>query len=255
MSASLVVALTVACAQLTAWAEDAPVAPRLKYEAPALLTASICDATGTNVLFKFNRTATRNGTNLNVLREFTAPDGKLAARETIVYSGDKLVSYALDELQIGASGAAKVLRDPKNSASEKAEFSYQVAAGKLEKSTESLRADTLTGDMVGPFLADHWAELIKGREVKCRYLVVPRKETVGFTFARHEETTWQGKPVVVIRMAPSSMVIGLIVDPLFFTLEKNGAHRVLQYTGRTTPKLKSKSGWKDLDAVTVFDWK
>jgi hypothetical protein len=38
-------------------------------------------------------------------------------------------------------------------------------------------------------------------------------------------------------------------------MEKNGQHRVLQYTGRTTPKIKFKSGWKDLDAVTVFDWK
>ena len=59
--------------------------------------------------------------------------------------------------------------------------------------------------------------------------------------------------MVVIRMEASSWVVGLVVDPLFFTMEKDGQHRVLQYTGRTTPKIKSKSGWKDLDAVTVFD--
>jgi hypothetical protein len=29
---------------------------------------------------------------------------------------------------------------------------------------------------------------------------------------------------------------------------------VLQYDGRTTPKLKDGSKWKDLDAATVFDW-
>jgi len=251
----LLLAIASAGAHFTVWADDTPGAPPLKYEAPVSLTANICDATGTNLLFKFKRTATRSGTNLSVLREFTAPDGILAARETVVYQGDKLVSYALDELQIGASGSAKILRDPKSPAAEKIEFSYQVSGGKVEKTIESLRADTLNGDLLGPFLAEHWADLLKGREVKCRYLVVPRKETVGFTFSKQEETTWQGKPVVVIRMVPTSMIISLIVDPVFFTMEKNGQHRVLQYTGRTTPKLKSKTGWKDLDAVTVFDWK
>jgi hypothetical protein len=29
---------------------------------------------------------------------------------------------------------------------------------------------------------------------------------------------------------------------------------VLQYVGRTTPKLKEGNKWKELDALTVFDW-
>jgi len=240
---------------LTALAADVPGARPLRYEVPVSLNANICDATGTNVLFKFKRTATRSGTNLNVLREYTAPDGKLAARETLTYHGDKLVSYALDELQTGANGSAKILYDSKKPASGKIEFNYLAPDGKPAKATESLRPDTLTSDMVGPFLADHWTDLVQGREVKCRYLVVPRKETVGFTFARHAETTWRGTPAVVIRMEASSPVIALIVDPLYFTMERDGRHRVLQYSGRTTPKTKSKGNWKDLDAVTVFDWK
>jgi hypothetical protein len=239
---------------LIARAAESPAVSPLKYEPPISLTANVCDATGTNILFKFKRTATRDGTNLNVLREFTAPDGTLVSRERIVYAGDKLVSFTLDELQTGASGTARIMRDPKNPESGKIEFSYQVRTGRVDKATESLRSDTLNGDMVGPFLADHWSELIKGREVKCRYLMVPRKETVGFSFSKHTESTWQGRPVVVVRMAPSSMLIGLLVDPLYFILEKDGAHRVLQYTGRTTPKLKTKSGWKDLDGVTIFNW-
>lgn len=227
----------------------------LKYEVPASLTGTIYDATGTNVLFAFRRTATRAGTNLTVRREYTAPDGKLAGRETVIYQGDQLLTYALDELQTGANGSAKILCDPANPAAGKIEFNYLVPRGKLETATESLRPDTLTSDMVGPFLSDHWTDLINGREVKCRYLVIPRMETVGFTFTRMAESSWRGKPVVVIRMAASSWVVGLKVDPLFFTIEQNGQHRILQYTGRITPKIKAKNGWKDLDAVTVFDWK
>jgi hypothetical protein len=55
-------------------------------------------------------------------------------------------------------------------------------------------------------------------------------------------------------MEATSRVIALLVDPLFFTIEKAPSHRVLEYEGRTTPKTKSGNKWKDLDAVTVFDW-
>ena len=227
----------------------------LKYEFPTSLTGTIYDTTGTNVLFEFERSATRAGTNLDVLCEYSLPGGKLAARETVTYHGDSLVAFTLDEIQTGATGSVKILQQPLKQKSGKIEFNYFVPGGKLETATETLRLDTLTSDMVGPFLTNHWTELMEGREVKCRYLVVPRKQTIGFTFSRHAETTWRGKPVVVVRMEASSWVVGLAVDPLFFTMEKDGQHRVLQYTGRTTPRIKSKAGWKDVDAVTVFDWK
>ena len=108
--------------------------------------------------------------------------------------------------------------------------------------------------MLAPFLASHWNDLIQGKEVKCRYVAAARAETVGFKFTKHTEATVRGTPAVVIKMSPSSFVIAALVEPLYFTMEKGGEHRVLQYDGRTTPKLKDGNKWKDLDAVTVFDW-
>ena len=75
-----------------------------------------------------------------------------------------------------------------------------------------------------------------------------------FKFAKHAESTRNGKPVVVLKMSPSSFVIATFVNPIFVTMEKEGEHHVLQYDGRTTPKIKDGNKWKDLDAVTVFDW-
>ena len=253
ISAALLVALWWLV--LSASAGDVADALLMKYEFPTFLTGTIYDATGTNVLFGFKRTATRVGTNLNVLREYSAPDGKLAARETVTYHGDLLVAYALDELQTGAKGSVDILNKTSNRASGKIEFNYLVFGGQSEKATEALQPDTLTSDMVPRFLTDHWTDLMGGRKVKCRYLFVPRKETLGFTFTRHAETTWRGKPAVVVRMEASNWAVGLAVDPLFFTMEKDGQHRILQFTGRTTPKIKSKAGWKDVDAVTVLHWK
>jgi len=230
-----------------------------KYEQPKLLAGTVYKANSDrkHVLYKFKRTVTRSGPTLNVVREFTYPDGKVAARERAVYEGDNLVSCELEELQINARGTAKVLRDPKSEAKGNISFEHVTdrnSPGKTKANTESLRPDTLVNDMIAPFLVAHWDDLMKGEVVKSRYLALTRAETVGFKFARQAESTWQGKPVVIIKMSATSLIIAALVDPVFFTMEKGGEHRVLQYDGRTTPKIKDGNKWKDLDAVTVFDW-
>jgi hypothetical protein len=234
-------------------------APMFKYEAPTLLTGTIYpkDASQRMALFKFKRTATRSGSKLSVVREYAYPDGKPAAREHAVYQGDDLVSYTLEELQIGARGSANLQHEPGNPLKGTVVFEYakEVSSGdKPKTSTETLRNDTLTSDMVAPFLASHWAELEGGQKVKCRYIVVPRRETVGFTFIKESETTYEGHKAAVIRMEATSPIIARLVDPLYFTIEKDNPHRVFQFKGRTTPKLRVGSAWEDLDATTVFDW-
>jgi len=37
-------------------------------------------------------------------------------------------------------------------------------------------------------------------------------------------------------------------------VEKDGAHRVLEYLGRITPKQRDGTKWKDLVARTIYDW-
>jgi hypothetical protein len=56
-------------------------------------------------------------------------------------------------------------------------------------------------------------------------------------------------------MEPSSPILRGMVGPVLFTIQKEAPHRILEYSGRTTPKLQFGNAWKDLDAVTVFDWK
>jgi hypothetical protein len=235
-------------------ASKAGVGP-LKYELPRQLRGSIYAVGTTQLLFRFKRDASRSGSRLNVTRGFTYPDGKLAARELVVYQGDALVSFQLEERQIGASGDAIIRRAPGDPTRGTMEFRYTSGPGEGNKvRTESLRENALVADMVGPFLKEHWAALEKAEKVKCRYVVIPRLETVGFTFVKDSESTWRGTPAVSVKMQPSSPFIAALVSPLLFTIEKAPPHRVLQYVGRTTPKLRVGDEWKDLDAVTVFDW-
>ena len=226
-----------------------------RYEQPKLLTGTIyaMNSDQKRVLYKFKRTVSRSGNTVKAVREFFDPEGQLAARESAVYEGDNLVSYELDELQIKARGSVKLSRGPKTAAT----IAFQYVSDnntKTNVSTESLRPGTLINDMIAPFLVAHWDELMKGKDVKCRYIAAARAETVGFKFAKQSESRLNGKPAVIIKMSASSFIIAALVDPLYFTVERDGEHRVLQYNGRTTPKLKDGNKWKDLDAVTVFNW-
>ena len=226
-----------------------------RYEQPKLLAGTIyaMNSDRKHVLYTFRRMITRPENSLKTVREFVDPGGQLAARETAVYEGDNLVSYELEELQIKARGTVKLSRESKQEGA----IVFKYVSDNYSKTNvgkETLRPDTLINDMIAPFLVAHWDDLMKGKEVKCRYIAAARAETVGFKFAKSSESRLHGKPVVTIKMSPSSLIIAALVDPLYFTMEKNGEHRVLQYDGRTTPKSKDGDKWKDLDAVTVFDW-
>src|SRR5690348_11149476 len=104
--------------------EDLKLYKDLKY-----LTGAIYTADGKHLLFKFKRTATRTNSTMKAVREFTYPDGKVAARERAVYEGDALVSFELEESQIGASGSAKIRRAPDKTAKGSIEFEYRPAGG------------------------------------------------------------------------------------------------------------------------------
>jgi hypothetical protein len=96
--------------------------------------------------------------------------------------------------------------------------------------------------------------LLGGETIKCRLISVSRAETVGFKFFKESETIWRGRPAMVVKLQPSSIVIARLVAPLHFVIEKAAPHRILEYTGRTTPSIQKNGKWDDLDAVTVFDW-
>jgi hypothetical protein len=235
-------------------------APAVAYENPTTLGGTIYEtSSGTNkVLFTFMRTAVRSNSTVRVNRDFLYPNGAVAAREQLVFDHGQLVSFHLDERQTGARGSSIVAADPKNPAKQKLLFDWITTEGgktKTKTDGETLQAETLVGDMIPYFVLAHWNELARGDEVAFRFIASSRLETVGFKLVKESEVTWRGKPALRLRMEPSSIVIRQIVDPLFFIVEKDGAHRILEYVGRTTPKARDGNKWKDLDARTVYDWK
>jgi hypothetical protein len=231
----------------------------IDYEEPKLLVGNIfpMGPDPKKVLFKSERTALRDGTTVKVACKYTAADGSLAARDQISYGAGKLQSFATDEYQTGEKGSAIIRPDPNHPGQRTIFFEYSASSSAdPKKSTENERTDmeTLVDDMIPGFIVTHWKDLASGAPAKFRYIVPSRCETVGFRLVKESETTRNGKPVLRIKMEPTSFIIAQLVDPLYFVVEKDGAHRILQYLGRTTPVVKNGNKWKELDADTVFEW-
>ncbi len=236
-------------------AADAEAAPPagIKYLEPKFIAGTIYErADLKKVLFTFRRTATNTGSKVLVLREYLLPNGKLAARENVVYAAGKFSSYHFEDLQNGTLGSAVVL--PDSAKGDRIVFDFKQGSTK-ENDSERFESNTIVNDMVVPFILEHWDALMKGSTVKCRLITVSRTETIGFKFYKETETSRQGKRVVLITMEPTSLIVAQFVETLHFTLEKEGGHHVLQYSGRTAPAIRKNGHWEDLDALTVFDWK
>jgi len=242
------------CADITS--NSVPVEP-FDYAQPKLLTGTIYE-TGSEqqtILFKFQRSAERSGTTVRVERLFSLPDGSTGAVEHIVYESGRLVSCEIRDLQAGLWGTIQVGPDPKNPARQAMVISHgKGTEAKAKNKATEMPKDTLIGDMVYPFTLSRWNELMGGATVKFRLASLERETTYGFKLSKAAEMVVNGKLAVVIRMEPTSLFVARFMNAIYLSIEKDGAHRILEYVGRTTPRIKKGSSWKYLEADTVFDW-
>jgi len=225
------------------------------YAEPRLLTGTLY-AIGSErktVLFTFRRTAACSNAVVHVERRFFETNGALAAEEKVVYASNRLVSFQMQEFQERVSGAVHIEPDPRNPDRQKLFIGFGRGLTPPKGDAQKLPPDTLTDDTLYPFLLAHWDGLMRGDAVKFRFISLEWERTFEFRFVKGGESVQPGGPVVQIRMEPTGMFVAKLVDPLVFTLEKNGPHHILSYIGRTTPRIKKGKSWKYLDAETVFN--
>ena len=208
------------------------------------------------ILFKYRRSAKRDGDNVQVEQLFTLPDGSVACRERIHYRNDMMVSYEMEDPRADTQGSILIERDPKKPKRERILLRHVEQQGaKITKSTEILQPNTLISDTIYPFILTRWDELMLGGVVKFHLISLDPPDVFNFRLQKEGETTWEGKPVVRIRMEPTNLIVAHFIKPIYFLIETAAPHRVFSYTGRTTPQAKVDGAWKFVEAEAVFDWK
>ena len=96
---------------------------------------------------------------------------------------------------------------------------------------------------------------MSGAAVKFHFISLEQESAYDFQLTKVVEGSATNNPSTVrLKMTPTHALTAMMVAPLFFTLEREGEHRLLNYVGRTTPRLKKNKVWKYLDAETVLDW-
>jgi hypothetical protein len=205
------------------------------------------------ILYHFERTASRAGATVQVQRQFTSPDGSPVAVESVFYVSNRLVSYQMKELQANLSGSVQIEPDPTKRGQQKIIIGYGKGLIPTKSDPQPLKPDTLIDDNLYPFMLFHWDELMRGQEVKFRFVSIEWRHTFNFRLLKTGETIVKGRTCELICMKPTGFMLQQVVNPLVFTVEKAAPHLMLSYIGRTTPRVKKGDSWKYLDAETVFD--
>lgn len=230
-------------------------APVYDYSEPKLLTGTLY-AVGSDrkeVLFTFRRMATSSGSTVHVERQFLTTNGTVAAVEKVVYQSNQLVSFEMQDFQANVSGSVQIETDPGDPDRSKIYVSYAHGLNPPKGRARALQPNILIDDTLYPFLIDHWNELMRGDAVKFRFVSLEWGRTFEFELRKTRVAEENSTPVVRITMKPTSRFIARLVNPLVFTVTRNAPHRILSYTGRTTPRIKKGNSWKYLDAETVFN--
>ena len=243
-------------AGLAADTSSSATTPVYDYADPKLLTGTLY-ALGSDrktVLFTFRRTATRSGSAVRVERQFLGANGTVAAVEKVLYESNQLVSFEMQDFQASLSGAIHVEPDPENPARQNIFISHAHGLHPPKGRPRTLQPDTVIDDTLYPFMLAHWEDLMRGKAAGFHFVSLDWERTFEFELMKTGESVQNGQPVVLLTMKPASLLIARLVKPLLFTVQKNDPHRILSYTGRTTPRIQKGKAWKYLEAETVFDY-
>jgi hypothetical protein len=207
------------------------------------------DSNKQKLLFTYQHVSEQKADSRVVTNTYKDNDGKVAAIETVEFTkeGDreKVRNYKMSQKQLGTEGAVEI----KDS---HAHFSFS-KNGSTKTAEETVSEDFVVGPSVIAFLQRNWEKIVKGEQVKVRFAVLDRRETVGFEYFKDREVMLGQQKAFVIKMKPSSFLIAALVKPLYFFMTPDG-QTLLELHGRTQVKQNIDGSFHDLDGVTVYDY-
>lgn len=199
---------------------------------------------GAKLYTSTNVTEGKDGVDISTIT-YKDPDGNVVGEEKYWLNGSKITRAEIQQKQTGQSAVIEV-KDGRV-------YFEKTEDGKTKKSDERQEDTFVMSGNFQRFVKDHWADLSEGHKVEFRFGVWDRRETVGFELSKIGDSESQGQKTITLKMRPSSFLIAALVKPLEFRFAADGSH-LLQSSGRIAPKKKSGSGWKDLDAETVYTY-
>ncbi|PWU22826.1 MAG: hypothetical protein C5B49_00055 [Bdellovibrio sp.] len=173
------------------------------------------------------------------------PEGKVVVEESALLKGAQVVSSVTQQNQTQQKG--EIEYDGKNATFSKTEND------KTKKITETVDGDFVVSGSFRHFVESKFPRIAAGETVKFRLGVWDRQETIGFSLFKTGEEGSGEQKVFNVKMKASSIIVAALIDPINFKFNKDGS-KILEMTGRTAPKIKKGSSWKDLDVEAVYSY-
>lgn len=216
-------------------------APEKAPGAPEKYKADVFDLEGKEPFFTYEAERTYKADTMEYWAQFKDLQGELVAEEKGTLEKGVIVRFEAERKTTREKGLIEV-RDGR------IHFTYTEKGNKTSK-WENLQPDTVLSANFTPFIESHWNDLMAKKEVKFRYAVWYRQETVGFQFTYDSETGDE----VVFKMAPTNVFYRSLVNPLFITYDKKN-RRLMALKGRTLPRVKKGNSWRDFDALIKYHY-
>ncbi len=202
-------------------------------------SADLYDLDGKTKLFTYEAERAESGQTMTYTAVYKDLSGQVVAQEKGEAVQGVFTKYEASRPPLEESGSVEV-KDGK------IHFNYTEKT-KTSSSKDNFKNNTLFSGTLVPFLQANMDKVVGGQELSFPYVVWYRKETVGFKFVFDKEES--GK--LVFKMVPTNMLYRSLVNPLFFTLDKT-TKKLISVKGRTMPKIKDGSRWKDVDSFVQY---
>jgi hypothetical protein len=202
--------------------------------------------------FRYENTRTQEGSTLFSRTIYTDLAGKHLVDEETIYDSGKFSKYTYTQLQTGDSGFIEV-KDGK------VFFSFSDPE-KTKADDKSYNADMITADMLQDKIHQNWDLLMKGDDLKTRFLVLEVQDDFGFKIFKDGETNFNGRPAVSLTMKASGFFVALAAPSFHFIVEKEAPHRLLRMEGRLPVRIpkripvETRKDLKAMDGILALEY-
>jgi hypothetical protein len=179
---------------------------------------------------------------------FTAPEGDQVIEES--WEKEGRVQRAVIENRVLQKRSELEVRDGK--------VHYKVTD--LRDHSVKTSVDDSVENLVVPstvmsYIRPHFDELEKGKEFPLKVAVLDRRDSFSFVMRKLKSgKTVSGEDFVVLEMAPVSLIVKAVVDPMRFYL-KPATGELFAFEGKSALKRKKGDSYEDLKVQTVYDYK
>lgn len=189
---------------------------------------------GDTLLYKASRTISQFEGKVMESTSFKTPDGKPVQEVVGTFVAETLapLSYTLNDARSFQEETLVI-------EGEKVYMTYLEKLGE-EKKTDTIdyKPGMLVISAVTPYIQRNWDKLAAGEKLPFRVMAASKLDSYQFRLMKAEGDKAGKAPEggMVVRMEPDTWLVRAMVDPLYFVLEGQPPHRVVEFRGRSSVK-------------------